>query len=121
MFFWFVITGTVLVWLYVLFIREWMVERWPEKFTRWHAMEDMLWAKSRTILGARLYWVGGIVVAIHDMAASLGMDWTPIMTQITAMIPERYRELAAMTAVIATGLLFEYLRRITTTALREKD
>ena len=108
------------VWFYILFVREWMVAKWPDQVGWWHTIEDNLWAESRTILGARLYWVGGAIIALHDLAAAAGVDWTPILTQLTTLIPEQYRGLALAAAIAITGLLFEYLRRQTTTSIGEK-
>jgi hypothetical protein len=110
-----VILGTIiiLVWAYCLFIREWLVATWPERFTWWHDLEDKLWYNSRTILVSRLYWVGGVVVLLHDALASYGFDWTPIMTQFTNHVPEQYRALLLGVFFIVTGSVFEWLRKIT--------
>jgi hypothetical protein len=103
-----------IVWFYILFGRGWMLAKWPDQVGWWHTIEDNLWAKSRTILGARLYWVGGAVIALHDLAAAAGVDFTPILTQLGEFIPPAYRGLALSAAIALTGILFEYLRRTTT-------
>lgn len=107
----------IAAWAYILFIREWLVANWPDRFGWWHQLEDTLWAKSRTLLIARLYTIGGIVVAIHDALASAGLDWTPLTTQITnaiGFIPENLRALALGLFLMLTGIAFEKLRQWTT-------
>lgn len=107
------------VWAYILFIRGWMLRKWPDQVGRWQTIEDYLWARSRTILGARLYWVSGVIIALHDMAAAAGVDVTPITTQLSEFIPPAYRGLALSIGLAATGVLFEYLRRVTTVPVAE--
>jgi hypothetical protein len=116
-----IILGVIIfvVWSYILFIRGWMLAKWPDRVGWLFTIDNELWAKSRTILGARLYWVGGAVVALHDLAGAAGIDVTPITTQLAAYIPEQYRGLALSVGVIATGVLFEYLRRRTTVPVAE--
>jgi hypothetical protein len=116
-----IVIGVVIfvVWAYVLFGRSWMLEKWPDQVGYWHTIEDNLWAKSRTILSARLYWVGGVIIALHDLAGAAGIDVTPITSQISNLIPEQYRGLAIALASIVTGLLFEYMRRTTTVAVAD--
>lgn len=111
-----IILGVVIfiVWSYILFIRGWMLSMWPDQVGWWHTIEDNLWAKSRTILGARLYWVAGIVTALHELAAAAGVDVTPVTNQLSEFIPPAYRGLALSVGLAATGVLFEYLRRVTT-------
>jgi hypothetical protein len=108
------------VWLYILIIREFLVEMWPERFQRWHAIEDRLWARSRTILIARLYIVGSIAIAVHDAVAAQRPDWTPLIGQITAIVPESYRPIALSIWLAITGLALEWLRRQTTVPLSER-
>jgi len=116
-----IIIGVIIfvVWAYILFIRGWMLSVWPEQVGWWHTIEDNLWAKSRTILGARLYWVGGIIIGLHDLAGAAGIDVTPITTQLASYIPEQYRGLALSLGVALTGVMFEYLRRRTTVAVAD--
>jgi hypothetical protein len=111
-----IILGVIIfmVWSYILFIRVWMLSKWPDQVGWWHTIEDNLWAKSRTILGARLYWVSGAIIALHDLAAAAGIDVTPITTQLSEFIAPEYRGLALSAGLAATGILFEYLRRVTT-------
>ncbi len=110
----------VVVWAYVLWIREWLVHKWPEEFSWWHSIEDWLWAKSRTILVARGYWIGGILIYIHDQLASYGFNVTPILDEISKFIPATYRPLALAVFLALTGLAFEWLRRNTDSAVGEK-
>ena len=66
----------------------------------------------RTILVARIYTLVGALIAAYDFSADYvhsigGFDLTPI-------IPERYR-LYIPGALMLTGMVFEGLRRATTT------
>lgn len=105
------VTVVVLVWVYIVFLRERLLEG-----TWIHRIEDKLWAKSRQILIARLYVVGGIVVFVHDYLAAQGFDYTPITQQITDRVPEKYRPFALLVYFGLTGLLYEWLRRTTTSS-----
>ena len=113
---------TFIVWVYILFVREWLDKHFQGTwYAWWHEnVEDVLWAKSRTILASRLYWVGGIIIAVHDIAANAGVDWTPFVNQLSIWIPEQYRGLALSGCFIFTGIAFELLRRVTTQAIQEK-
>lgn len=113
------IAVVLLAWLYILLIRELLVEVWPDKFARWHQIEDRLWSRSRTLLIARLYIVGSIIIAIHDAIAAQSVNWTPLITQITATIPEPYRPIALAIWLAVTGLAMEWLRRHTTGTVGE--
>lgn len=116
-----IILGVIIfiVWAYILFIRGWILTKWPDQVGPWLAIEDNLWAKSRTILGARLYWVGGVIVGLHDLAGAAGIDVTPITSQLSEFIPPAYRGLALSLGLAMTGVLFEYLRRRTTVPVAE--
>jgi len=106
----------VVVWVYILWLREWLVARWPATFSKWHAIEDWLWASSRTILIARGYWVLGVITAIHDYLATQGFDWTPFTTQIMnalTFVPADLRAPMFGLFLIATGAAFEWLRHVT--------
>lgn len=105
--------GILVAWAYILFVREWLVARWPATFSKWHAIEDTLWASSRTILIARGYWLLGLIVAIHDILATNGFDWTPITTQVGNYLPAEWRAPALSVFLILTGAIFEWLRRVT--------
>ena len=58
--------GAVVIgaWVYVKFARPRIAARWPLEFEKIAAVETWLWEKSRTILVARLYWVGGAVIGL---------------------------------------------------------
>ena len=118
----FTIAGIIIfvLWAYVLFIRPQLRDWFPEFFDRVNMIEWWLWDNSRTIISARLYWVGGILIAIHDFVAEQGADMTPFLNEAANLIPERYRPLALAGALVFTGALFEWLRRITTQPLEEK-
>lgn len=120
----FIIAGivTFIVWAYVLFVREWAERKFPDSFYSKviHQAEDKLWLNSRQILVGRLYWVGSIVLAIHELAISAGYDMTPLTKEIAAFIPENYRGFALALALFLTGIGIEWLRRVTTQPLSEK-
>ena len=73
---------------------------------------------SRQILIARLYVVAGVIVGIAPMFA--GVDTTPIWRRIFAFVPDDLAPLAIGAAIGLTGLLFEYLRTLTTASLDDK-
>jgi hypothetical protein len=115
------IAVVALAWIYILFVRELLVEMWPAKFARWHAVEDKLWDRSRTLLIARLYIAGSIIIAVHDALAAQGaIDWTPLITQITSVVPEPYRPIALAVWLALTGVAMEWLRRTTTGTVAER-
>lgn len=107
----------ILAWAYVLWGREWLVAKYPARFTRWHLIEDWLWQNSRTKLIAGLYVLGGFVTMAHDALAAAGLDWTPITTQIMnalSFIPADYRPLVLGLWMAVTGAAFTWLRNRTT-------
>jgi hypothetical protein len=111
------------VWFYVLFLREWLVAVWPERFTKWHDIETYLWLNSRQILVSRVYWFGGAIVGLHEWAAAAGFDFTPIVQQITDLIPENYQKFVPLfisLGLIVTGWVFEKLRKSTTEPIEIK-
>jgi len=71
-------------------------------------------AYSKTVLVARLYALAGILVALHDMA--LPYVSTADLTPITAKLPNWFWPVL----IITTGVIFEWLRRVTTQPLSEK-
>lgn len=68
----------------------------------------------RSVLLARLYWIGGITLALHDavIPALAGVDWTPLTTMVLSFVAEPYRPLLLSLALAVTGALFEWLRRL---------
>lgn len=101
-------------WAYVLFIRPQLIKSFPNTFGKFVAAEGVLFAKSRTILIARIYSIGGIILAIHGFVLTSGTDTTAFVTELGKLIPEQYRALALSGFLFATGLGFEWLRRVTT-------
>lgn len=120
MFLYLCIAVVFIVWLYILIIRELLVEAWPAKFQWWHDIEDKLWLRSRQLLVARLYIVGSIIIAIHDAIAAQKADWTPLIGQVTSHIAPEYRPLALTVWLAVTGIALEWLRRQTTVPLSER-
>jgi hypothetical protein len=105
----------LLVWIYIFFAREWFVAKFPDQFSVIHRIEDKLWDRSRTLLAARVYWMGGLILFIHDSIAQSGyIDWQPIIGQVAEMFPESWRPLVGSMWPVATGVLFEALRWMTT-------
>lgn len=104
---------------YAFWLRGWLKQHpafrayfdWAESIAR------KLWAKSRTVLSARLYWIAGIVLGVHDFIApilfSSGLEWQ-------SFIPPEYQRFYPL-VLIATGFLFEGLRRITRESLDAKE
>lgn len=109
----------VVAWAYIL-LRHPLLDRFP-RLQAWHQIEDRLWANSRTLLIARLYTLGGIIIAIHDGLAQSGVNVTPILEQITSFLPEKYRPLGLALWVVLTGVVFEWLRHATSKPLSEKS
>jgi hypothetical protein len=76
-----------------------------------------LWARSRTILSARLYWIAGTLIGLHDFVVpillSSGFEWQ-------AFVPPEYQRFYPL-VMIATGALFEALRRVTREPLDAKE
>ena len=103
----------VLAWLYIWVARPWLANRYPEVWQVIDKIEAWLIDRSRTLLIARLYWLGGIFIAIHDKLAEYGFDVTPLITQVSDFVPENYRALALAAFLALTGLAFEWLRRAT--------
>jgi hypothetical protein len=110
----------IIVWAYILFIRPRLIVKHPE-FGKFAKAEEALFAKSRTILAARLYWVGGLLVGLQQLAAQAGVDTTPVTNELAKMIPEGYRSLAVGVAMLVTGVGFEWLRRVTTSPIPDKE
>lgn len=110
---------TALVWSYILWGRPFLASRFPVLFRTIYEIEASLWSRSRTILIARLYWVGGALIAIHDALAGLGLDWTPVVQQVTRYVPAELQPFALAAFLAVTGASFEWLRRVTTASVEE--
>lgn len=101
-------------WAYFMFGRPLLVKRFPGAFDRINAIEGALWKNSKTLLVARFYWVGGLAIGAHDWLAQNGFDMTPMLNEIAAFIPEQYRPLALAGFLFFSGIIFEWLRWLTT-------
>ena len=109
-----------LAWAYIFFGRPLLMNRFPTLWGYIDPVERWLVDHSRTLIIARLYWIGGIVIAIHDTLASYGMDWTPLVNEVTNLVPEQYRALMLAGFLALTGVAFEWLRRVTRESLADK-
>lgn len=74
--------------------------------------------RSWTILAARLYIFAGLLVGAAPYAT--GLDWTPILRRALFMVPDDLMPIAIGAIIGLTGLLFEFLRTITTASLEDK-
>lgn len=106
---------------YWFFLRPILRQRADLK--HFYDLADGFWAKVslllhglKTILVARLVWVGGLSVAAHDMVAPLlaGADWQPVIPVLLARLPDEWRGIVITLAFAALGAVFEWLRRVTT-------
>jgi hypothetical protein len=104
-----------LVWAYILWGRAYII-KYSATAAAFISTVDGLYARSRTILVARGYWIVGLVIGIHDSLAEAGFDWTPLTTQISdalTIIPVNMRPWALSSFFIITGIVFEWLRKTT--------
>lgn len=69
---------------------------------------------SKTVLAARVFTVAGIAVSAHDIILpyAMGQDWTPITKDLPPLV--------IPVGLVAQGLLFEYLRTVTSQPLIDK-
>lgn len=119
---WALLATAAVVTLYWFGLRPWLRSQ-PALAGVWVVVdkaEAALWARSRTILAARLMWIPGALVGLHDAVAALGVDWAPFTTQVLQLVPEAYRPLLPPLCAILVGLLFEHLRKLTTKPLEQK-
>lgn len=105
-----------LVVLYVWGLRSRLREHpWFDPFYDWiEPIERVLWAKSRTLLIARLYSLVGFLISIQALLQESGVDWIGLIP-----IPGEYAKWIGPT-VWVTGLLFGHLRKITAVPLEER-
>jgi hypothetical protein len=111
----FLIVGAIILtlWIWYIFVRPIMAKRYPETFDPITEIWIALWRNSKTMLAARLYTIGGILLAIQTMIVSAGIDTASFVYQAAEFIPEKYRPLAISAFMTGTGLLFAYLRKNT--------
>jgi hypothetical protein len=113
--FWLFVVAS-LVAAYVLLLRPILRARAPSFYT----YADGFWVRLservrglRTRLVARFVWLAGSLVAIYDLLLPqiAGVDWAPI----TAQVPPAVYPFV----LLALGLLFSWLRTLTTGPARE--
>jgi hypothetical protein len=109
------ISGLVifLVWAYVLFLRPKVLAAFPKIV----AIESKLWDGSRQILMARMFSIGGVIVALHDWVLASGADTSSLLHEIAAFLPEKYQPLALAGVMFVGGLALEWMRKVTTGAV----
>ena len=114
-----ILLGVLIVvgWGYIFFLRPVLKKRYPATWEIIDRVEATLWDRSRTMLSARLYWLSGALVSIHELGAAAGLDWTPFTDAVGGLVPEQWRGLLVGGILIVTGLLFAWLRKVTTEAL----
>lgn len=104
-----------LVLCYAFVLRKYVKGYFPSFFAWIEPIEANLWAKSRTILLARLTWLGGLVAGVANMTA--GVDWTAVLSQLVSHLPAGVQPYATSLIVplciSILGGLFEWLRRVT--------
>lgn len=112
----------VLVWLYIMFFRDWLLRTFAgTKYDYYHDQIRALWGRSRTILVGRVYWLAGIVIGIHEVAISAGFDFTPTYRELANLFPERYQPLILSFFLYMTGVVIIKLRTMTAVAHEEAD
>lgn len=117
------ISGLVIfvVWAYVLFLRPKVLAAFPKIYE----IECKLWDGSRQILVARMAWLGGIIVTIHDFVLSSGADGSSLLHELAAFLPDKYQPLALAGVLFVGGIALEWLRKTTTgpvgSSLPERD
>jgi hypothetical protein len=118
-----VVFGLILLgWIYVFWWRDFALKTWPKQTLKLRGWTWTLWKDSRTILIARLYWVGALVLGAYDLAVSTGIDPAYSMSGVLMQyLPEQYRSLAISGFLFITGAGIEWLRRQTTAPLGQKD
>lgn len=98
-----------IAWVYILFLRPMVLKRFPVIV----AVETKLWAGSRQVLMARVMSLGGVLVALHDMAAASGADASTFIGELTKFVPAQYQPLALSGVMFLGGLALEWMRRAT--------
>lgn len=117
----------VLVAVYVLVLRPVLVQRgWLPAF---YDQTNGFWGKValylqgwKTIVAARLVWLGGLAVAAHDAVLPwlTGVDWTPLTSLVLGHVPPELRVLAVSLLIAGLGALFEWLRHRTNGPVGDK-
>ncbi len=88
---------------------------WTAFYRQAEDVEHSLWARFtgiliglRTVIAARLVTLCGLIVGIHDFILPYvaGVDWAPFTARVPAW--------SVPLLIVATGALFEWLRRLTT-------
>lgn len=112
--------------LYLFVVRPWLKRQpWAASFFAWiEPIEAKLWLKSRSVFMARLMSVGGAIVALYNSLSQSAIDWSGLQSTIISHLPEGWRGLAQQLVlpimVMIVGVIFEWLRHVTTTSLQDK-
>lgn len=127
MWLWIFLAVLSLVAVYVFVLRD-KLRAMPAfaPFYAWiEPIEAKLWAKSRTLFLARLVWVPGALLTIHDfLMPALGLiDWNPMSASflLSIGIPAQFHAATMVAATTALARVFEWLRKVTGQPLDEKE
>ncbi len=120
---WFFAAILAAVLIYVFVLRAKVKAIFPSFFAWLEPIEATLWAKSRTVLAARLTWLGGLIAGIANLTA--GVDWSTLLGQLVSYLPASIQPTASALivplAVTCLGGLFDWLRHVTSEPLAAKE
>lgn len=118
-----IVTLVALVVAYAFILRPILREHpWFDPIYDWlEPVEARLWAKSRTILVARLAWVPTALLLLHDTVGAWALDASPILSRLLGGIPDDIRPQVIAALVGLYGMAVEWLRRVTTEPLAGKE
>lgn len=113
--------------LYVFWLRT--ILRAMPAFAPFYAwiepVEALLWAKSRTVFLARLVWVPGALVTLHDFVLPYfgAVNWDPVSTKLLLAlhIPTDFHAAAMTVFTMALAQAFDRLRHVTVDPLGAKE
>ncbi len=103
-----------IVWFYVMWGRDIVRARLSDtNLSRFMTVAETLWMQSRTVLVGRMYWLIGVIMALHEMAVAAGFDFTPIYGELANLFPAPLRPFIPSLLIYGTGILIVKLRKMT--------